>query len=331
MIHLLEVTLRDGGYVNEWSYGLERSRIFIDGLYDAGLRDIEIGIVGQRKRKKGDTLFNSFDQMKDILENRKPDCKYYIMLNQTDIDDYKIPQRSNETPDVVRLAFLKNSWRDTMESAKELQQKGFDVFLQAMATFMYEESDLEQMIFAINQIKPTALYLVDSFGTMFNEDVRSLLLRIDERLSDNILLGFHAHNNMQMALSNTITYINTLPNRELMTDASIFGMGRGAGNTPLELLVHYTNQYCGTEIDITKLLALFEDCISPIYTQYGWGYSMRYFITAMKECNPAYGWYLSTKGVDTVSDIERLLETIPPEKRFTLYKQLIDKAIFEQN
>ncbi len=331
MIRLLEVTLRDGGYVNDWKFGLECARKFIDGIYAAGIRDIEIGILGQGRRSYGDTLFNSFDQIKELLIRKNLNCNYYVMMNQADSSDYTVPQRSNETPDIIRLAYFKNAWKDAVKTAEILQEKGYGVFLQAMATFLYDEYELQQMITAVNQVRPRALYLVDSFGTMYNEEVRNLLLKIDDKLSKDILLGFHAHNNMQMALSNTIAYINTLPHRKLMTDASIFGMGRGAGNTPLELLAHYTNKHCGTEIDITKLLTLYEECISSIYKQYEWGYSIRYFITALKESNPVYGWYLSTKGIDTVQEIERIIEAIPPEKRFTLYKQLVDEIIETKN
>lgn len=324
---ILDCTLRDGGYVNNWEFGFDTARKVMDGLYDAGVRYIELGIMGMGGEEGKSTKFADFKQIEPLLADRKKDCQYAVMLTQTDAGKFVIPPRSGKTVDLIRIAFFKREQDEAMAKVRELKNKGYQVFLQAMATFMYSDEELVVLLEEVNRARPAGFYMVDSFSTMYNGDVRSMREFVLSRLDKDILFGFHAHNNIQMAYSNAIEFLSAEIDRPLMVDGSIYGMGRGAGNVPTELLMEYFNKFCGGGYDILKVLQIFQEEIQPIFQQYYWGFSPVYYLTASKEINSVYGWYLTTHGVNDLKSIDSILEKLPLDVRYTLSRSATDEAI----
>lgn len=324
---ILDCTLRDGGYVNNWEFNFDTVRKVMDGLYGAGVRYIELGIMGMGGEEGKSTKFADFKQIEPLLAHRKKDCQYAVMLTQTDAGKFVIPPRSGRTVDLIRIAFFKQEQNEAMATARELKDKGYRVFLQAMATFMYSDEELAALLEEVNQTRPAAFYMVDSFSTMYNEDVREMRAFVLSRLDQDILFGFHAHNNIQMAYSNAIEFLSAEADRPLMVDGSIYGMGRGAGNVPTELLMEYFNKFCGGSYNILKVLQVYQEAIQPIFQQYYWGFSPVYYMTASKEINSVYGWYLTTHGVNDLKDIDSILEQLPQDVRYTLSRSAADEAI----
>lgn len=325
--NILDCTLRDGGYVNNWEFDTKTVHCIMDSLYDAGIRTIEIGIMGKGGAPGKSTSFPSFTLMEPILENRKPDCRYAAMMNQADAAKYSVPLCSDRTPDLLRIAFFKREYGDALEKAKELKDKGYEVFLQAMATSMYSDDELKCLLDKVNTLEPDGFYIVDSFSTMYNEDVRRMTALVLSRLIPKIQFGFHAHNNIQMAYSNVITFFQTETDRPLIADGSIYGMGRGAGNVPIELLMEYLNKNERTDYDILKVLTVFQQHIRPIFQQYYWGYSPEYYLTASKDINSVYSWYLMNHGIVDLRDFNAILDRLPMEIRFTLSRQTVDEIM----
>lgn len=326
---LLDCTLRDGGYVNNWAFDTDTALQIRDALYASGIRYIELGIMGRGGVPGKTTKFSSFDEVRPLLLNRREDCHYCVMVTQTELaaSSLEIPPRNAETVDVIRLAYFKAEKAAALVSASELIAKGYTVFLQAMATFMYTEDELAIMLNEINQIRPAAFYIVDSFSTMYGSDISRMADLVLKQLHKDILFGFHAHNNIQMAYSNAITFISIQTDHTLMIDGSIFGMGRGAGNVPLELLMEYMNRTLNENYRISPVLSAFEKLIEPIFKNYPWGYSIPYLLTASKGMNSAYSWYLERKGITSPGDINDILEGIPETIRYTLDPGAADQAI----
>lgn len=324
---LLDCTLRDGGYVNNWAFDGHTVERVMDGLYDAGVRYIELGIMGKGGELGKSTKFSDFDQIRGFFTHRRPGCRYAVMLNQAEADAFTIPPRAQDTVDLIRIAFFKKECTEAMKKAEELKEKGYEVFLQAMATFMYSDDELETLLSEVNTIEPAGFYIVDSFSTLYNADVRRMADFVLERLSDQILFGFHAHNNIQMAYSNVMEFFSTRTDRPLIADGSIYGMGRGAGNVPTELLMEYLNKFYGSDYSIIDVMALFEEAIRPIFRQFYWGFSPEYLLTAQKDMNSVYSWYLVNHGVTKLRDLNAALDNIPEEVRYTLDRTAADAAI----
>ena len=196
---------------------------------------------------------------------------------------------------------------------------------------MYDDAELREMLDQVNRLKPMYFCMVDSFGVMYNEDVRRMFHSVDEVLDADIGLGFHAHNNQQLALSNAIVFMEVAQNsaRNICVDASIYGMGRGAGNVPLELLLHYMNQKRGANYDVDRVIELWRRYLFDDYKKYFWGYTWEYFFSAENETNSAYIWYMKFRGINDVEAIKSILEAIPPEHRYTLRRNIVDPLIAE--
>lgn len=318
-IHILDCTLRDGGYVNNWEFDHEVANGVIDGLYESGIRVIEIGIMGIGGIVGKSTKFASFAEAEPLLKNRKKDCKYAIMLTQADASKFDIPTRSEKTVDMIRIAYFKPELKDAIIFAESLKQKGYEVFLQAMATFMYSDKEMDDMIGEINNIKPQAFYIVDSFSNLYPEDIRQMSDRVLEKLDKDIDFGLHAHNNIQMAFANATTFMDVAAGREIYIDGSIYGMGRGAGNVPVELLMDYLNKK-GQKYNLEILLKTYQDYIQPIFEQYFWGYTHPYYLTASKDMNSVYSWFFMNRGIRDIVKLNAALDMIQDNSKYTLMK-----------
>lgn len=329
--YLLDCTLRDGGYVNNWEFDFSCARRIIRGLYSSGVDIIECGFMGKTPNTGKTTVFNSLKEMQSIIENKKSDCIYMVMMNTIDQDEFDIPPYDEKSIDGIRLAFFKKEAIKAVEYAKELKEKGYLVSLQAMATYMYSEYELNRLIEHVNNIQPFSFALVDSFGTLYNDDVEKIYNTIDKNLSDDIVFGFHAHNNMQMAFSNAIHFIELGRKRKISVDASIYGMGRGAGNVATELIMEYMNRKYSTEYDVSKIIRVYEKELLPVYNRLHWGYSAQYFITAKADVNPAYGWYLNRKKIFDLETISNIINAIPKDDRYTLKTDVIDEILLKNN
>jgi 4-hydroxy 2-oxovalerate aldolase len=237
------------------------------------------------------------------------------------------PLRSQSTPDMIRLAYFKPEAEDALYTARILMDKGYIVFLQAMATFMYTRDELTEHLRAVNSLRPHAFYIVDSFSTLYPDDIKSMQDFVLAHLDRGIAFGLHAHNNIQLAFANAITFLNNGDGRLLYTDGSIYGMGRGAGNVPIELLLEYANKHCGGVYDVGQALDVFDRRIKPIFKMTPWGYSIPYLLTASKNMNSVYGWYLMSHGVNELHEYMHALDMIPEEERYTLSRRSADAAI----
>ncbi|MDE7325199.1 MAG: aldolase catalytic domain-containing protein [Lachnospiraceae bacterium] len=326
---LLDCTLRDGGYVNNWEFNTDTAKAVMEGLYNSGVRCIEIGIMGMDAKAGTQTKFNNFQEMEPLLGYRRKDCSYAVMTTTKNADSFELPYRSEKTPDIIRLAYFQKDWKEALESIKVYQEKGYSVFLQAMATFMYSMGEMDEMIRAVNVLKPSAFYMVDSFSTMYPGDVRRMRDNVLKCLSHDIAFGFHAHNNIQMAFANVMEFLDIEPcDRQLFVDSSIFGMGRGAGNVPTELLMEYLNHQ-GCQFNTAPILSVYQKYLEPIYHQYGWGYSLPYYLTAVHKTNSAYGWYYLNHGVDKLTKLDAALGMVPEQIRYTLKKDVAERIIKE--
>lgn len=326
---ILDCTLRDGGYVNDWKFSRETFDEVCLNLQLVGIDTIEVGILGKREKNKFQTKFQSMSDIPKIERIEGSVSTFTAMLTYSDVSDVVITERVNEGVEGIRLAFFKTEYKEALKFSKELINKGYEVYLQAMATFMYSTTELLELIELVNDINPFSFYLVDSFGTLYPEDVVSLQHIIHNSLEPKISLGFHAHNNMQMALCNSIIFLELKKDRKIFIDASIFGMGRGAGNVNLELLLNYLNKKEGCNYDTKKVLDIFYNCLEQDYRKYYWGYSGTHFLTAQNGINSVYIWYLNQKGIQDFNTIYNILTDLPLEESYTLKKDIVDKLILK--
>lgn len=331
-INILDCTLRDGGYINDWNFDEETYFDIVSSLCSAGVDIVELGILGKPFAEDFSTRY--VDLKKIIVpEEKKGDTRFSVMGSYPEIDSYKFPNKQLTHIDIIRVAFFKEDYVGTLQYANSLKQLGYEIFLQAMATFMYSSEELQRMLYAVNEIQPAAFYMVDSFGLMYPEDVLSTLRIMDDCLVPEISVGFHAHNNIQMAFSNSMLFIKEAKEKErsVCVDGSLYGMGRGAGNTCIELLADGLNKKYGKAYQTEEIDNVIERRIKKIQSIFPWGYSNVHLLASREKLNAAYIWYMNKKGITEYDEMKKVIRAIPPESRHKLMKGYIDSYFEEKN
>src|SRR5699024_3267598 len=148
---------------------------------------------------------------------------------------------------------------------------------------------------------------------MYRNDVSHRFYVIDKNMKPGIHIGFHGHNNLQLAFSNAQILGKIQTKRTLILDASVYGMGRGAGNLPTELITQYINRNIASRYDVSMVMGIYDEYIAPIRKKYEWGYTMPYHIAASHVCHPNYATYLINRQTLTMQNIEKIIQSITPK------------------
>lgn len=324
-VSVLDCTLRDGGYINHWKFGETKIQNIITELNNAGMDIVECGFLRDKAYSKDIAVFSCVSQITPFITPRRPDTMYVAMLALGDIAAEKILPKEECFIDGIRLTFHKHEWQEAKEVTKHLMEKGYQVFVQPVGTAAYSDRELLNLMDDVNELRPFAFYLVDTLGQLYRKDLIRLACFIDHNLDKNIAMGFHSHNNLQLSLSNAIELIHQDFQRHLIIDSSVYGMGRGVGNLPTELLSQYINENIYEKYNMTPLLVIAERELMSIYAEQRWGYDLPYFISAAEKCHPNYASYLMKKETLNIEAIALLLKRIPNDKRGLFHKEIIEE------
>ncbi|RDU22005.1 aldolase catalytic domain-containing protein [Anaerosacchariphilus polymeriproducens] len=323
-IHVLDCTLRDGGYINNWQFGEKNIKKIIVKLQLAYIDIIECGfLTDKKKRNKDSSLFDTIPKMQEYLPTDKRNGLVVCMVNYGEYNLDEIPQYDG-TIDGIRVAFHKKDMNDALEFCEGIAKKGYKLFIQPMVAVTYTDEEYIQLIEASNKINPYAFYIVDSFGVMKREDLMRLYYLVDHNLKQEIRLGYHSHNNIQMAYSNAQALVDLKTNRNLIIDTSVFGMGRGAGNLNTELFMEHLNKVNGEKYKVQPVLQIIDQIIGPVYLNNYWGYSLPHYLSAIHNCHPNYASYLDERNTLTVEDMNEILGELEESK-----KNVFDKTCIE--
>ena len=239
MISVLDCTLRDGGYVNNWEFGSKTISHIAEKLCSSQVEMIECGFLSQTKKATvGQSIFKNISDAEKYFE--KCSDNLALMINCGEYAPQDIQPYEGGKIKTIRIAFHKHQRDEAQKLCVALKEKGYDVFFQPMYTIGYKDIELISLIDWANSTRPKAFYIVDSFGTMSKSDLLRMFYLVDNNLSKDIKLGFHSHNNLQLSFSNAQELAELNTKRELIIDSSVFGMGRGAGN----LCYSKTNDIC---------------------------------------------------------------------------------------
>ena len=295
-IKLLDCTLRDGGFVNDWKFGNANANAIVRSATDAGMDYVEVGFLRNEAYIEDRMVFDTMERASATIQ--KSTAKRGIMLElSAKYPLEKIPNRTEDSIEMIRVMIWKTLLHDGLDYCKALVDKGYEVGVQAIRSDDYTDDEFKQFVDTYNSINPAAIYVVDSFGVMHKEQVLNYMKIADEYMNDNILLGYHAHNNMQQAYINAVSILERDYKHQLMLDSSVLGMGRGAGNLNTELLLHYLNTH-GAHYDLKPIIEIANRYIQQYWGDAHWGYSMPYFLSAINGRNSRFVKYMQDKNVD---------------------------------
>jgi 4-hydroxy 2-oxovalerate aldolase len=248
------------------------------------------------------------------------------MMNYGEYNIEDLPVYDGKSIDGIRIAFHKKDVKESLELCRKIKEKGYKVFVQAMVSLCYTDEEFLALIRNVNEFEPYAFYIVDSFGMMKSKDLTRLFYMVEHNLKESIWIGFHSHNNMQLAYSNAQTLVSVKTNRNLIVDSSIYGMGRGAGNLNTELFIEYLNENCEKNYQLKPLLTIIDDILNGFYQQNCWGYSLPNYISATHNIHPNYAAYLDDKKTLTVESMNEIFDMMDEEKKYSYDKEYIEEV-----
>jgi len=309
---IVDCTIRDGGLVNNWDFSVEFVQQLYAGLNEAGVDYMEIGYKNSPKLLKGADQagpwrFLDDDFLKEVIPHKgKTKLSALVDIGRVDEDD--ILPREESLLDLIRVACYIKDVDKALALVQTFHDRGYETTLNIMALSNVMENELLEAFELIKESVVDVVYIVDSYGSLDHKDIEYLVNKFKTHLP-NKRLGVHTHNNMQLAFSNTLVAADL--GVELL-DASVYGMGRAAGNCPTELLVTHLK---GTKYELRPVLDIIERFMIPLRQKEEWGYIIPYMITGTLDEHPRSAMALrASEDKDKVVDFYDKLTT--PEVTF---------------
>lgn len=321
-IKVLDSTLRDGGYVNNWNFGSDSVKFIVSKLQLANVEYIEVGFLTDGVNSESNTLFSSLEDICAALPEDIDCSKIVVMFKVGKFSLNNFPNASNSKIKNIRLIFKKHEVDFGILAAKKLISMGYRVFVNPTFCANYSNGEFIKLLTQVNEISPFAFSVVDSTGALNEADNMQIFKVCNSALAKNIALCFHFHNNLQLAFSNAKQVLESLGDRKIILDSTIYGIGRGAGNLQTEILAEYLNNNFSKNYNISYLQEILNCTIAPIYKKSPWGFTIPYYLSAKNGCHPYYAKFLSKFANLTYSQINCILQSIPAK-----YKNIYDEKV----
>lgn len=318
-IKLLDCTLRDGAYIVNAEFGTKSISGIIRRLQEANVDLIECGWLKDAPHKDGTTFFHIPDDIKPYLQAEKSKFTTYVaMIDYNRYDVKQLPVCNGQTIDAIRIVFPRDKVKEGLALVEPIRQKGYKVFLQAANTLGYSDYELLKLTEEVNKLEPEALSIVDTYGAMYGPDLQRIVLLLNNNLKKTIGLGFHSHNNQQLSYALAMQFVESVPDlkdRNCIVDSSLCGMGRGAGNTPTELIAGYLNKQHYKNYDMNIIMDTIDMYMSQFLEKYKWGYSIPYMIAGIYSCHVNNVAYLTQTHRTPSKDMKIIFEMLDVDMR----------------
>jgi len=285
-IKILDCTMRDGGLMNGHLFGDEIVKAVYSACVDAGIDYMEIGYINSRRifssDEHGAWKFCKEDDIRRIVGENDTSLKLSAMADAGKSDYHEdILPRDQSVLDMIRVAAYIHQIPLALDMIKDAHDKGYETTINLMAVSVVSERELDEALELLANSEVGTLYIVDSFGAIYSEQTQFLLEKyLSYTKSSGKQVGMHAHNNQQLAFANTIEAIIKGAN---ILDASMAGLGRGAGNCPIELLVGFLHN---PKFRLRPILQCIQQSIEPLRDKLMWGFDAPYMITGILNQHP---------------------------------------------
>ena len=302
-IRVVDATIRDGGLVNNFMFSDE----FINALYranvKAGVDYMEFGYKASKElfdvNKFGKWKFCDEDAVRAIVGDNNSDMKLAVMADVGRCDYKKdILPKSESVFDLIRVATYVHQMPTAIDMIEDAKAKGYEVSCNIMAISNAKEADIDQALEMVGQSGADVIYIVDSYGSLYPEQIRQIsdkYMEVGEKYGKSI--GIHAHNNQQLAFANTI---ESVARGVSYLDATMMSMGRGAGNCAMELLISFLKN---PKYNIFPVLKFLEEHMLPLKESGAlWGYDIPYLLTGRLNQHPSAAIDYTKAGLTDYAD-----------------------------
>ena len=285
-IKILDCTIRDGGLMNNHLFDDKIVKAVYSACVDCGIDYMEIGYVNSKRifspAEHGAWKYCTEDDIRRVIGENDTPLKLSVMADAGKSDYHEdILPHDQSILDMIRIAAYIHQIPLALDMIKDAHDKGYETTINLMAVSVVHERELDEALELLANSEVDTFYIVDSFGALYSEQIHFLLekyLRYAESRGKQV--GIHTHNNQQLAFANTIEAITRGAN---MLDASMAGLGRGAGNCPIELLVGFLHN---PKFRLRPVLQCIQQHIEPLRKELMWGFDTPYMITGLLNQHP---------------------------------------------
>lgn len=338
----MDCTLRDGGYRNNWKFNRSQIKNIILSINESKIEYIECGYLTFESEndlpsgKPVSTKFSALNSFNSLISEIAHSIRseLFLMIDLKDINRLNLVDKNsqNQYLEGIRLAFHKKDFQNINNVIKKIVDKGYKLCLQPMVTQLYSETELLQLIDSINEPEPEAFYIVDSFGNMDFKGLDRLFSLIDKYLKPSVAIGFHPHNNLQMAFANAVHFMNINTSRKIIIDSTVSGIGRGAGNLYTEQIISHLNNDVyswkkNKNYDLIPVLQIIDDVLTEIFPEKDFRNNTAYFLAAVRGCHPAYPAFFTEKGNLKIASIYHLINNIDPQQLNFFNREYAEKLL----
>ncbi len=283
-IKVLDCTIRDGGLMNNHGFDLRFVREVYKAISEAGIDYMEIGYKNSKKlfsqKEYGKWKFCDEDDIKRVIDNIPTKTKLSIMVDVDRVDIEDVKPCKDSPVKMIRVASYVKDIDKAIFLVNHFAGKGYETTVNIMSISRALDNELTEALHQLEEeCKAQVIYIVDSFGALYQETIEFLVKKFKSILKTKEI-GIHAHNNQQLAFSNTIEAIIHDAN---YVDGSIYGLGRAAGNCPTELLLGFLKN---PKFDIRPILDVISKEFVPLREKLEWGYVIPYAITGILDEHP---------------------------------------------
>ena len=285
-LKVLDCTIRDGGLINDHEFDDALVKAVYDTCIEAGVDYMEVGYKASKKlfarTKFGDWKYCDEDDMRRIVGDNDSPLKLTAMAD-AEKTDYKedILPKDQSVLDIIRVATYVHQIPVAVDMIKDAHDKGYEVVCNLMAVSIAQDAEVDQALEVLAETPASTIVVVDSFGALYAEQIELLVKKYRKALEGTGKeVGIHAHNNQQLAFANTIEAIIHGANR---VDATAAGIGRGAGNCPMELLIGFLRN---PKYRLRPFLQLLQDHFVALREKVEWGALVPYIITGQLNQHP---------------------------------------------
>lgn len=283
-IKVVDCTIRDGGLMNNSKFPLETVRAVYKAICNSGVDIVELGYRNSKKlfspEKYGLWRFSEDEDLRKVVDGIETNTKLAVMMDAHKSDVNDILPKEESPVDIIRVATYVKDTDKAIHIANDAVKKGYKTTINIMAISHAIEWELDEALRQIDQETDIlACYIVDSFGSLYSEDIDFYYDKY-KKFIKNKEVGVHCHNHQQLAFANTIEGIIKGAN---YLDGTLYGIGRAAGNCPLELLISFLKN---PKFDIIPLLEVISSHIMPLREKIEWGYHIPYMISGILNIHP---------------------------------------------
>lgn len=326
---LLDCTLRDGGYINDWNFGFHTIKDIIKKLVSSQVDYVEVGFLRNCEYDRNRVLFNNCAEIAPILPEKRGNTMFTAMALHNKYDIGKLEPYDGKTIDAVRVTFHDYDIDEGLVFVQEAKNKGYKVFCNPINIMGYSDEMILQLIKKVNQIQPYAFSIVDTFGSMMKSDLQRIYSLVEHNLDKSIVIGLHLHENLALSYSLAQEFITIKSaERKSVIDGSMLGMGRVPGNLCIELIMDYMNKHQGCAYDVNPVLDGIDDHIIQLKQIEPWGYSTAYALSAKYNLHRNYAEFLLGKGRLRAKQINQILASIEEQKK-TAYDEAYIESLYE--